>query len=425
MPNNGGGATGVGRQLLMELARQGIEVDCFFPGEARYLPGVLVNEPNLRFFCQSSGWQWNRWYSRNNYMAFVTGQFANLQCEMKLAEKLAEQHKRKPYDLVYQFSHIEMHALRKYRRRLPPIVLHPSVHSAGELRWHRKEAHLAKHSESLLTRAAVRLMLLARSVVQKRHIRSADYVLSISRNFAEDISRDYKIAPEKTDYIVPNPIDLERFQPRPELADRKDDRITFLFVSRISVRKGTEMIVELSHRLRDLTGEVRILVVGNHSLWSDYRGLLTNLNPETAAYLGQLSGKEMEGLYNSIDVLIQPSHYEPFGLTVAEALGSGLPVIASDKVGAAERVNAQCCRVFEAGNMDEMERHARDLYRELRAGRKPELAKLARSEAERLFTNSMIVSDLIAKLRTMAAAGTATTSYKGHSKGMAAHSQRV
>lgn len=396
----------MGRQLLMELARQGVEIDCFFPGEIKYLPEVLLRQPKLRFFCQSSGWQWNRWYSRNNYMAFVTGQYANLKCEMKLARRLMQQHELKPYDLVYQFSHIEMHALRKYKRRLPPIVLHPSVHSAGELRWHRREAHLAKSSESLLTRAAVRCMLMARASVQKRHIRSADYVLSISRNFAADLSTDYRLPSEKTDYIVPNPIDLERFRPpaaplAQRLAGRKDDRITFLFVSRISVRKGTEMIVELSHRLQDLGGKVRILVVGNHSLWSDYRGLLNGLNPETAQYIGEVSGQEMMNLYHTVDALIQPSHYEPFGLTVGEALACGIPVISSDKVGASEGVDETCCRVFPVGDMAELERHARALFEELQTEKREEIAKIARTEAVRLFSHTTIVTDLISKLKGM------------------------
>lgn len=396
MPNNSGGASGVGRQLLVELSRQGVEVDCYFPGKADALPQSLVTQQNLRFFCQPSAWEWDRWYSKNNYMAFVTGQYANLRSEMKLAEALFREHKAKPYDLIYQFSHIEMHALKRFKRYLPPIILHPSVHAAGELKWHRKETHLSKVSESPITRFGVRLMLMARSHVQKRHIRDADYIFSISKNFEADLRNDYKVDPKKASFIVPNPIDVDKFTPGPGVDKFKsDNRITILFVSRISVRKGTEMIVELSHRLQDLSDQVSILVAGNHTLWSNYRGLLKRLNPKVATYIGQVSGNEMHNLYNSVDALIQPSHYEPFGLTVGEALACGVPVIASDKIGAAEEVEASCCRIFPAGDMQELERQVRGLIHDLQSGKRQEIAQVARSEAVRLFSDSTIVANLV------------------------------
>jgi len=399
MPNNGGGATGVGRQLLLELARLGVEVDCYFSGEQSAVPDVLTNETNLKFFCLSSSWQWNKWYSRNNFMAFATGQYSNLRNEIKLAETIVREHRKKPYDLVFQFSHIEMHALKRFKRQLPPIVLYPTVHHAAELRWHRKEAHLSKRSESLPTRMMVRLMLLARATVQKRHAKEADYIISLSRNFASELCEDYRLHPDKVAYIVPNPIDVEAFVPGPGIAKYKSDGvITFLYVSRISVRKGTEMMVELSHRLKDLAGKVRLMIVGNHSLWSDYRGLLNDLNGDVATYVSEISGKEMLGLYNSVDALIIPSHYEPFGLVVGEALACGLPVIASDKIGAAEQVNRTACRIFPAGQMDALEQRVRELLGELQSSRREEISDMARQEARRLFSSATIGSDLATSL---------------------------
>lgn len=407
MPNNDGGATGVGRQILQELSRQGVEVDCFFPGKESALPEVLVKSENLTIYSQPSSWQWNRWYSRNNFLAFITGQIANLRCEMKLVETLVNRHKAKPYDLVYQFSHIELHALKQYKKQLPPIILHPSVHAAGELKWHRKETHLSKLSEPYFKRTAVRLLLIVRAIVQKRHIKEADYMLSLSRDFADEVSKDYRLQPSKVSYIVPNPIDIERYSPKPGVGKYgSDDRITFLFVSRIAVRKGVEMMVELSHRLTDLSDKVRILIVGNHSLWSDYRGLLSQMNTEVATYMGQLSGGEMDNLYNSVDALIQPSHYEPFGLTVGEALACGKPVIASDKVGAAEEVSRACCRVFPAGDMDALEVSVRKLLNDLGSPKRKEIAELARSEAIRLYSDSVIVTGLMAVLNEIVDAHT-------------------
>ncbi|WEK54932.1 MAG: glycosyltransferase family 4 protein [Candidatus Cohnella colombiensis] len=405
MPNNDGGAKGVGRMILLELAKQGIEVDCYFPGKPADLPKELVREEKLKIYCQPSNWEWNRWYSRSNFMKFLTGQLANLKCEVKLAKLLVEQHQRNPYDLVYQFSHIEIHALKKYKKKLPPIVIHPSVHAAGELRWHRKEAHLSRQSEPLFKQIAVRLLLMTRSYVQRRHIRVANHVLSLSENFAKEMTQDYRLSPMKKMYYVPNPIDLERYHPNPNaIKYDADGRMTFLFVSRIAVRKGVEMMVELSHRLSDMKDQIHILIVGNHSLWSDYRGLLRQLNTDVGTYVGKLTGNKMNSIYHAVDALIQPSHYEPFGLTVGEALASGRPVIASDKVGAAEGVDERCCRTFTAGDMDQLEQCVRKLYADLNSTQAIEIATLARSEAVRLYSNPVVVSHLVSILHEIAGA---------------------
>ena len=65
-----------------------------------------------------------------------------------------------------------------------------------------------------------------------------------------------------------------------------------LFVSRLAVRKGLDLVVGLSHRLSDLTGRVRIEIIGDKSLWSDYRALLSDLNPGVGVYRGELDATQ-------------------------------------------------------------------------------------------------------------------------------------
>lgn len=404
MPNETGGATGVATQLLLELANYNIEIDCFFPGSASQLPPSLTHLSNVNFYCQPSSWEWDRWYSRNRLMCFVTGQIANYRCEDRLAKRLLALHQERPYDLVYQFSHIELSILRKFVKQLPPIILHPSVHAAGELRWHRRETAISRQSESSFRRIGARLMLTMRSAIQRRHIRYPRHVISISKNFRDDLAVDYRVPAQKMT-VIPNPIDTARFAPGPSVETHKRERLVFLFVSRIAVRKGVEMMVELSHRLDDISDRVQIQVIGDKSLWSDYTALLRQLNPNVAVFIGKVqgAGANMVDRYHCADALIQPSHYEPFGLTVGEALACGLPVITSDKVGAAEEVNPDCCRVFAMGNLDEMERRVRTLVQELQnPTRQRQLGELARHEAERLFHCSVVAADLVACFQRIA-----------------------
>ena len=50
------------------------------------------------------------------------------------------------------------------------------------------------------------------------------------------------------------------------------------------------------------------------------------------SWVGPVYGEERWFLYNMADVFILPSHMENFGMTVAEALSQGCPVLITDKV---------------------------------------------------------------------------------------------
>src|SRR5439155_16878207 len=120
-----------------------------------------------------------------------------------------------------------------------------------------------------------------------------------------------------------------------------------------------------SHQLRDLSGRVKIDIFGGPSLWSDYRGLLRDLNIDVATYRGEATPEAVAQILASSDGLIQLSHYEPFGLAVAEALASGVPVIVSSSVGATEDVDPMCKYVAPAGDVSAAAECVRRLLRDL------------------------------------------------------------
>jgi glycosyltransferase involved in cell wall biosynthesis len=180
--------------------------------------------------------------------------------------------------------------------------------------------------------------------------------------------------------------------------------ITLLFASRMSVRKGVEMVVALSHRLSDLAGDVRIEAVGGETPWSRYAALLEGMNGNVAGYHGPVDSAGLADLYRRSEVLLQPSHYEPFALTVGEGLASGLPVVASDEVGAAENVDRRCCGVFPAGDLDAFEHEVRTLVSRLRTVERARIKALARAEAERLYAPGSVGAQLVAYLEELGSA---------------------
>jgi glycosyltransferase involved in cell wall biosynthesis len=340
-------------------------------------------------------WRPNAWYSRGPLTKFVSGQAARAVGQRKLREIFQSRHGQLPYEAIYQFSQIE--SFGASGTKTPAIVLHPEVHAAGELKWWRAEAPLVRRCEPLQRRVPVRAMLETRAALQRRHIHRATRVVAPSRAFADELRRDYAVEPRRL-VVVPNPINMARFEPK--LADRPvtpDGPLRIVFISRIAVRKGVELVVELSHRLSDLTSRIEIDVIGDKTLWCDYRPLLSDLHPGTARYHGKVPAEDVGPLVAGAAMLIQPSHYEPFALTVGEALASGTPVVASDVVGATEGVAADCCRTFRAPDVDELELRVRKLLDDMAD---PPTARrirsLARAEAERLFTPSRVAADLAA-----------------------------
>jgi glycosyltransferase involved in cell wall biosynthesis len=398
-PTSHGGVPFASGQILRGLAGAGAQVDAFIATGPDALPD-LGDVAGLRVLEEPMQWSWDRWYSRRGVLTVPSAQFARARAQRRLLSRLVVEHAENPYDVIHQFSQFETPWSSRSDSGLPPIVVHPEVHAAGELRWHRAETALARRCEPRSKRLAVRANLIARTVIQRRSSHRARGIVSPSAVFARHLASDYGL-PAGRFRVVPNPIDTDRFAPATR-ARKPGEPIRLLFVSRISVRKGVEDVVALTHRLADLAGHVHIHVVGEHALFSDYRPLLKDLNSEIGTYEGGRSGEELPSIYRGADGLIQPSKYEPFALTVGEGLASGLVVAASNEVGATEEVDKSVCIRFHAGDLNGFEASVRALVARIERddGR---LAKRAREEATRLFSTEAVGSRLLAALRELAA----------------------
>jgi glycosyltransferase involved in cell wall biosynthesis len=344
------------------------------------------------------GWRWDQWYSRNITTAFLTNLVARGLAQRRLARTLVANHRKRSYDVLYQFSAIEVFGLRRFLKALPPLIIYPETHIAGELRAWRREDTLIRRCEPAYRRTIIPLVLLARAARQRRDIKFATTVVCISDVFGSWINRDYDVDPERC-VTIPNPVDLDLFAPR--LRHRPEEApLRVLFLGRISVRKGVEQIVQLSDRLKDLAGKIQIRIVGGHTMWSDYRPLLNHLDPQIAVYVGPVSPEQVREELANADMLIQPSTYEPFGLTTAEALAMGVPVIVSDEVGAAEHVSSACCWRFPAGDVDAFEGAVRAALREATSPAWDRVRTVSRAEAERLFGPKAVAAAVVNVLET-------------------------
>jgi glycosyltransferase involved in cell wall biosynthesis len=397
-PTGGYGVHHVATQLLAGLADQGLQLDCFVAAQPSDIALRLRDAGGLTFVLEPPRWSWERWYARTSVSAHFTAQVARVAAQRTLERRLVERHRDKPYDLYYQFSQPELLLSRGARQVLPRIALHPQVHASGELAglWHDRRL-----PRTIATRGgavAAAGMFAVRAARQRSDLRRADLVVSPSQAFARALESDYRLDAGRV-RVVPNPVDLDRFRPGEA---RGDGRIVLLYVAFLAVRKGVELFVELSHRLADLQDRVELVAVGGPRWWSDYRFLLDGIDARVASYVGEREPGELPAVYAGADGLLVPSHYEPFGLTVAEGLASGLGVTASSAVGAIEEVSADCLWTFPAGDADAFERAVRAMVATLRDERE-HVRQRARAEAERLFDERQVAGALAEHLREVAA----------------------
>lgn len=105
-----------------------------------------------------------------------------------------------------------------------------------------------------------------------------------------------------------------------------------LFVGTFEPRKNISGIL---HAFRQLLADGmtshRLVLAGNPGWKSDIAGQLNELGlTDRVTLAGQVSQTQLEALYRGCDFVVQPSHYEGFGLTVLEAMTFGKPVITSN-----------------------------------------------------------------------------------------------
>ncbi len=381
-----GGAPGVAGLLLAELLDRGHSVECFVAASREDDdPRGLGERPGLSYVIGRSGFAFGRWYSRTRLTKMMSLQiFAGVN-RWRLSRQLALRHEASPYDVVYQFSTFESVGVPRRRKNMP-VVIHPSVHAAGERYWTKTEASLGLSSDSALRLFLVGLWLGLRARRQRHDAQRATAIFALSRAFGALISEDYAVPSEKI-HVVPNCIAVD------ELEVATPASFDLMVVGRLAVRKGLEDVVALSHELGALDPRVRLRVIGSPSLWSDYQRALDRADSRTLVREGARSRHEVFAEVGGSLALLQLSRYEPFGLTVAESLALGVPVIVTPAVGAAEDVAADVCVRVEPGDIGGLREAVLTLC-SLREDERMLLAYRCRKEAERLFRPSVVADQL-------------------------------
>ena len=180
---------------------------------------------------------------------------------------------------------------------------------------------------------------------QKSRIMKADLIHATSQYEVDNLM---KLNLGKPCVIIPNGTIFPECPPdRGLLTDRKRK---LLFLSRIHPKKGLINLVKAYKAVNPKNWE--LLIAGydeiNHQAEVEKAVEDAELS-ESVRFLGPIGNAEKWQLYAESDVFILPTFSENFGIVVAEALASGLPVITTTRTPWAEIMEFDCGWVVDPG----------------------------------------------------------------------------
>ncbi len=176
-----------------------------------------------------------------------------------------------------------------------------------------------------------------------------------------------------------------------------ENRRIILFLSRLDLTKGIDLLLRAYGRLRGRMPDTALVMAGSgdERFVAGLRDLTESLGiAPYVVWAGFLEGEAKSAAYADADVFVLPSHSESFGVAVAEAIAAGVPAIVSDRVGiAAELASAGAALVVPrdpASLASAMERVLGD------AGLAQSLSGRGREFVRRRYSPDAVVSQLLA-----------------------------
>lgn len=137
--------------------------------------------------------------------------------------------------------------------------------------------------------------------------------------------------------VIYNAIDIDKFLFNQEVREnfRKELNIEDKFVigniGRLHEQKNQSFLIDIFYEIQKNKDNAILLIIGKGPLENELKEKVSNLGINNKVYfLG--NRKDVERIYQGMDVFVLPSLFEGLGIVAVEAQVSGLPVVASTGV---------------------------------------------------------------------------------------------
>ena len=166
-------------------------------------------------------------------------------------------------------------------------------------------------------------------------MKKADRIITVSQNTAKDVGKMLDISADIIT-VTPNGVDAQfRVLPQNQIASRRAKHasvgeICLLNVGSTHQRKNMETILKVLETLRQKDFPARLWKVGS-DFTPQQKAYISDRQLESCiTWIPQIERETLVELYNAADILLAPSLYEGFGLTIIEAMACGTPVITAN-----------------------------------------------------------------------------------------------
>jgi phosphatidylinositol alpha-mannosyltransferase len=160
----------------------------------------------------------------------------------------------------------------------------------------------------------------------KRYVRRLHARIAVSNPAREFVQHyfpgDYR--------VIPNGIDVRRFQNQAPYPELRDGMTNLLFVGRLEYRKGLGYLLRAFAQLKPQYPNLRLIIVGDGPLRRWYGNFLARKQLDDVVMAGYVPASELPRYYASCDIFCTPATGdESFGIVLLEAMASGKPIVAT------------------------------------------------------------------------------------------------
>ena len=161
--------------------------------------------------------------------------------------------------------------------------------------------------------------------------------------------------------VVPNMVDTKRFAPPPGSRDGQTFR--FVCIAALGPNKNVPLLIRAFHRAFPETEFVALEIVGEGRERPRLQGLVRAMNEgHRIAFHG---AADTDGVVNALarsHCCVSASNFETFGVTLIEAMASGLPVVATRSGGPEDIVTPECGYLVPVGDEPALASAMRRVY---------------------------------------------------------------
>jgi glycosyltransferase involved in cell wall biosynthesis len=160
----------------------------------------------------------------------------------------------------------------------------------------------------------------------------------------EEIETQIQVMPEE---LLPEPEDHD-------LDEEYSGKKMILSLGYLEERKGVQDLIEAFQKIED--EDYRLVVAGKGPYEEQLKGKAER--DDRIEFVGYLSEREKANYFDAADLFVLPTHHDPWGLVINEALHYGTPAVTTEAAGAKELLSEE--KIFRPGDIEDLTQKLKD-----------------------------------------------------------------